>query len=35
MDGFRNPVPLESFQLYESVHHGYFEARTLKFLGTL
>ena len=25
--------PLGILQLYESVHHGYFEARTLKFLG--
>jgi nitric oxide reductase subunit B len=30
---FATLFPLGILQLYESVHHGYFEARTLKFLG--
>ncbi len=30
---FATLLPLGILQLYESVHHGYFEARTLKFLG--
>lgn len=31
---FATLFPLGILQLYESVHHGYFEARTLKFLGS-
>jgi nitric oxide reductase subunit B len=31
---FATLFPLGILQLYESVHHGYFEARSLKFLGS-